>query len=269
MTRISAWPTERCSSSRTAICCTRSSLTTTSLPIVGCRALVWPPTTFSSTLAVDGLAVLRAQHLSGVAVCGGVEVAQDRVFVSHRLAQAVGLSAQAQFVDADACSPSVLPILKAATHLFAYSAVFSSATRAYLARSVIASGDSNWLVYVTFDKADVLEQAGVQVSRTRHEQHCTEGGAHLLGKTGPLSMSVSGQKLQANIFARCVRSNPTHSATRFAEGVQLLNTLAASSRRRGQLAIEQLMTSTATETRASKRQRMRQRSSSDSAGEGF
>ena len=215
-----------------------------------------------------GMAVLRAQLLSGVAVCGGVEVAQDRVFVSHRLAQAVGLSTQAQFVDADACSPSVLPILKAATHLFAYSAVFSPATRAYLAKSVIASSDSNWLVYVTFDKADVLEQAGVKVSRTRHEQHCTEGGAHLLGKTSPLSMSVSGQKMQANIFVRCARPSHSHSATRFAEGVQLLNTLAADSRRRGQLAIEQLMTSTATETRASKRQRMRQRSVSDSNGKG-
>ena len=201
-----------------------------------------------------GLAVLRAQLLSGVAVCGGVEVARDRVFVSHRLAEAVGLSTQAQFVDADACSPSVLPILNAATHLFAYSAVFSLATRAYLAGSVIASDDSNWLVYVTFDKADVLEQAGVKVSCTRHEEHCTEGGAHLLGKTSPLSMSVSGQKLQAHIFVRCTRPSSSQSATRFAEGVQLLNTLAANSRRRGQQAIEQLMTSTATETRASKRQ---------------
>lgn len=214
-----------------------------------------------------GLAVLRAQLLSGVAVCGGVEVAQDRVFVSHRLAQAVGLSTQARFVDADACSPGVLPILKAATYLFAYSAVFCLSTRAYLAESVIASSDSNWLVYVTFDEADVLEQAGVKVSRTRHEQNCTEGGAHLLGRTSPLSMSVSGQKLQANIFVRCARTSLNHSTTRFAEGVQLLRTLAADSRWRGQLAIEQLMASTATETRASKRQRMRQRSVSDSTAE--
>ena len=71
-------------------------------------------------------------------MCGGVEVAQDRVFVSHRLAQPLGLSTQAQFVDADGCSPDVLLILEAATHLVAYSAVFSAATRAYLGKSVIA-----------------------------------------------------------------------------------------------------------------------------------
>ena len=193
---------------------------------------------------------------------------QDRVFVNHLLAQAVGLSTQAQFVDADACSPGVLPILKAVTHLFAYSAVFSPATRAYLAQTVIASSDSNWLVYVTFDKADVLEQAGIKVSCTRHEQHCTEGGAHLLGKTSPLSMSVSGQKLQANIFVRCARPSHSHGETRLAKGVQLLQTLAADSCRRGLLANEQLMMSTATETRSSKRQRMRQSSFSDSTGEG-
>ena len=45
---------EACSSSsRTAICYTRSLHTTTSPPIVDCRALVWPPTTSTSTLAAD------------------------------------------------------------------------------------------------------------------------------------------------------------------------------------------------------------------------
>lgn len=40
---------------------------------------------------------------------------------------------QVHFVSSDVCHPQVLPILLAATHLFAYSAVFSAATQEYLA----------------------------------------------------------------------------------------------------------------------------------------
>ena len=69
----------------------------------------------------------------------------------------------------------------------------------------------------------VFEQACVTVS-SRHEQHWTEGGAHSLGKTSLLVMSVSGQKIQANVFARCARSNLIHRAARLTEGEELFNT---------------------------------------------
>jgi hypothetical protein len=204
-----------------------------------------------------GLAALRARILSGVAVVGGVEVARDRTFISHRLADAVQLRDYVHFIDANATSPDVLPILRAATHLFAYSAVYSRATRSYLAQEVIFCEDSNWLVYVTFDKVDVLKDAGIKVNHGSHEPHCTEGGVHWVGHTSSLSMSVSGQKMQANIFVRCTRPDAASGQHRFVAGAALLRSMAAASRQRGEEYMNNLMTSNKAETRASvKRRRM-------------
>ena len=203
-----------------------------------------------------GLAALRASLVSGVAVAGGVEVARDRVFISHRLTDAVELSERVHFVDANATTPDVLPVLRAATHVFAYSAVFSRATRSYLARELIACEDSNWLVYVTFDKVDVLQEAGIKVTIGRHEVDCTEGSVHWVGHTHSLPMSVSGQKLQANIFVRCTRPEATSSESRFATGATLLRSMAAASRQRGAADMSNLMASSQAVTRAAKRKKI-------------
>ena len=204
-----------------------------------------------------GLAALRARILSGVRVAGGLEVARDRCFISQRLAVAVELSDAVHFVDADATSPDVLPILRAATHVFAYSAVFSRATRSYLAQQLIACEDSNWLLYCTFDKVDVLEQAGVTVHVGRHEKGCTctEGGVHWVGHTPPLAMAVSGQKLQANLFVRCRRPDEQSSRARLHTGVELLRERAAQSTKRGDEQLNTLMAQQQAQTRAAKRRR--------------
>ena len=203
-----------------------------------------------------GLAALRARIVSGVLVAGGVEVVPDRAFISHRVAETVQLSDCVHFVDASAHSPSVLPILRAATHLFAYSCAFSDTTCSYLAEHVIASSDSNWLVYVTFDKPDVLLAAGMAVQCGGHDKLCTAGGVHWVGHTHSLAMSVSGQKMQANIFVRCTPPDAVNRQRRLDEGVQLLCEKSAASRERGEQEMAQLLASTKTETRAAKRKRL-------------
>ena len=114
-----------------------------------------------------GLAVLRARIMTGAKVCAGIEIATDRVFISHRLAERKDMQRQVHLVSSDVCHPQVLPILLAATQVFAYSAVFSAATQDYLA-SVLSRPDSSWLLYVTCDKTSVLKRAGLQVHTTSH-----------------------------------------------------------------------------------------------------
>ena len=145
-----------------------------------------------------GLAVLRARIISGAKVCAGIEIAQDRVSVSHRLTGKMGRQHQVHYVSSDVCSSQVLPILLAATHLFAFSAVFSTDTRNYLA-SVLTRPDSSLLVYITCDKSDVFERAGMQVHTEPHGPGCRLGGVHCLGRTKPLPMSVSAQSFTAII----------------------------------------------------------------------
>ncbi len=101
---------------------------------------------------------------------------------------------QVHFVSSDVCSPQALPILLAATHLFAFSAVFSGATQDYLA-GVLSRADSSWLVYTTCDNSDVFARAGIEVHTEPHGADCRLGGVHLLGRTKPLPMSVSTQSL--------------------------------------------------------------------------
>ena len=79
----------------------------------------------------------------------------------------------------------MLPILLAATHLFAFSAVFSAATQDYLA-GVLSRPDSSWLVYTTCDTSDVFTRAGIEVHTEPHGADCRLGGVHLLGRTKPL-----------------------------------------------------------------------------------
>ena len=113
-----------------------------------------------------GLAVLRARIVTGAKVCAGIEIAKDRVSISHQLAEKMGMKddqQQVHFVSSDVRHPQVLPILLAATHLFAYSAVFSADMQDYLA-SILSRPDSSWLLYVTCDKTSVLERAGLNPS---------------------------------------------------------------------------------------------------------
>ena len=95
----------------------------------------------------------------------------------------------------NATSPDVLPILRAATHLFAYITVCSTSTLLYLAERVIANSDSNWLVYVTFDKTSGSQDANITVhnEKHRHDDQCTRDGVHWAGRTPSTPMSVSGQ----------------------------------------------------------------------------
>ena len=98
-----------------------------------------------------GLAVLRARIVTGAKVCAGIEIVENRVSISHRLAAKLGMEDQVHFASSDVCNPQALPILLAATHLFAFSAVLSAATQDYLA-GVLSRPDSSWLVYVSCDK---------------------------------------------------------------------------------------------------------------------
>ena len=150
-----------------------------------------------------GLAVLRARIVTGAKVCAGIEIAEDRVTISHRLAAKLGMQDQAHFVSSDVCNPQALPILLAATHLFAFSAVFSAATQDYLA-GVLSRPDSSWLVYVSCDKLDVFTRAGIEVHTEPHGANCRLGGVHFLGRTKSLSMAVSSQAFTACIYLRCV-----------------------------------------------------------------
>ena len=164
-----------------------------------------------------GLAVLRARIMTGAKVCAGIEIATDRVSISHRLAEKMdmreGDKQQVHFVSSDVCHPQVLPILLAATHLFAYSRVFSADTQDYLA-NVLSRPDSSWLLYVTCDKTSVLERAGLTVHTEPHGPECRLGGVHLLGHTKPLSMSASSQGFTACIYLRCVTSADCDSRCR-------------------------------------------------------
>ena len=150
-----------------------------------------------------GLAVLRARILTGAKVCAGIEIAEDRVSISHRLAEKMGMQEQVHFVSSDVCNLQVLPILLAATHLFAFSSVFSAATQDYLA-GVLSRPDSSWLVYTTCDASDVFTRAGIEVHTQPHGADCRLGGVHLLGRTKPLSMAVSSQAFTACIYLRCI-----------------------------------------------------------------
>ena len=180
-----------------------------------------------------GLAVLRAHILlRKAAMCAGIEIAQDRVNISVRLAahmqEDMPSGSFAQFVAGAVEDADVLPILLASTHLFAYSAVFSSATRDYIAANVLRRDDSLWLVYVTFDSLTVFERAGLIIHTEPHGPDCSLGGAHLLGRTKSLPMAVSKQKLTANILLRC--QPPASSRARdetWQRGIQLLNQRAA------------------------------------------
>ena len=171
-----------------------------------------------------GLAVLRARIMTGAKVCAGIEIAEDRVSISHRLAEKMDQQ-QVHFVSFDVCHPQVLPILLAATHLFAYSAVFSADTQGYLA-NVLSRLDGSWLLYVTCDKTSVLERAGLTVHTEPHGPDCRLGGVHLLRHTKPLSMSTSSsQGFIAHIYLRCVA--PSHAgagvrSTQWAAGMATL-----------------------------------------------
>ena len=173
-----------------------------------------------------GLAVLRARVISGARVCAGIEIAQDRVFISHQLAELAGMQDQAQFVAANVEDEDVLPILLAATHLFSYNAVFSDATCEYIAR-VLRREDSNWLVYVTFDKLHVFTQAGITIHTEPHAPGCCLGGVHLLGRTKPLAMSVSNQSLTASILLRCIPPSPRQREKTWKRGTAVLTQLSS------------------------------------------
>ena len=168
-----------------------------------------------------GLAVLRARIVTEVKVCAGIEIVEDRVSISHRLAEKVGMQKQVHFVSSDVCSPQALPILLAATHLFAFSAVFSAATQDYLA-SVLSRPDSSWLVYTTCDTSDVFTRAGIEVHTEPHGAECKLGGVHLLGHTKPLSMAVSSQAFTAFTYLRCVPPNTVVRARAWATGMATL-----------------------------------------------
>ena len=196
-----------------------------------------------------GLAVLRARIISGAKVCAGIEIAEDRVFISQRLAKEMGMQDRAQFVAADVQDVEVLPILLAATHLFAYSAVFSSATRDYLA-SVIGRQDSSWLVYVTFDKLDVFTRAGIAVHTEPHGADCRMGGVHLLGRTKPLAMSVSNQALTASILLRCVPPSPHRRDETWKSGLSVLAHRSAVAAHRAEMAHAATLTSLKCTTRS-------------------
>ena len=198
------------------------------------------------------LAVLRAKLLTRAKVCAGVEIAEDRVSISHRLAGQMGMQEQVHFVASDVCHSQVLPILLAATHIFAYSAVFSPPTQDYLAH-MLARPDSSWLVYVTCDKTDVLERAGVDAHTEPHGSDCQLGGVHLLGRTRPLSMSVSKQSFSACIYLRCVPASAGARAAAWATGMAtLLESSAAAALRASEEMNRTLTSSPRRETRSTR-----------------
>ena len=198
-----------------------------------------------------GLPVLRARIVSGAKVCAGIEIAKDRVSVSHQLTEKMDMQDQVHFVPSDVCNPQVLPILLAATHLFAFSAVFSDPTRDYLAK-VVSRSDSSWLVYATCDKADVLERAGIEVHTEPHGPDCRLGGVHLLGQTKSLSMAVSSQGFRAFIYLRCVASNPREQATTWAAGVAALRERSEAARLQASEEMDSTLTSSRRETRSTR-----------------
>ena len=200
-----------------------------------------------------GLPVLRARIVTGAKVCAGIEIAEDRVSISHRLAGQLGMQDQVHFVSSDVCHPQVLPILLAATHLFVFSAVFSVDTQDYLA-SVLSRPDSSWLLYVACDKTDSLARAGITVHTEPHGPDCRLGGVHLLGRTRPLPMSVSKQSFSACIYLRCVPASAGVRAAAWATGMAtLLERSTAAALRASEEMSRTLTSSLRRETRSTRR----------------
>ena len=198
-----------------------------------------------------GLAVLRARIVSGAKVCAGIEVAEDRVSISHRLASKIGMQHQVDYVSSDVRNSRVLPILLAATHVFAFSAVFSTDTQDYLAR-VLTRPDSTWMVYITCDKEDVFVRAGMQVHTEPHGPDCRLGGVHLLGRTRPLPMSVSAQSFTATIYLRCVPPDAEVRATRWAAGMATLLERSEAARLQASEEMDSTLSSSRRETRSTR-----------------
>jgi hypothetical protein len=136
-------------------------------------------------------------------VRAGIVVAEDRVFISHRLAAAMGVQDRAHFSAADAQDPEVLPILFVATHLFAYSAVFSSATQVTWPASF--RDDSSWLVYVTFDRLDVFTGVGITVHTEPHGADCR------MGWSAPAGSHQTFDHVRVESSALCLHSVAMHS----------------------------------------------------------
>ena len=198
-----------------------------------------------------GLAVLRARLVAGAKVCAGIEIAEDRVSISHRLAGKVGMQDQVHFVSSDVCNLQVLPILLAATHLFAFSAVFSAATQDYLA-GVLSRPDSSWLVYTTCDTSDVFTRAGIEVHTEPHGADCRLGGVHLLGRTKPLVMAVSSQGFTASIYLRCVPPGTGVRAAAWTAGMATLRQRSEAAALQASEEIQRTLMSASCETRSRK-----------------
>jgi hypothetical protein len=195
-----------------------------------------------------GRAVLHAKVQTGVSVCAGIEVAKDRCFISHRLAEEVGLSGQVQFIAADFCDPVVRPVLLAATHLFAYSRAFSDATRRYLARA-LQDEESRWRVYITCDPPGVLQSCGVVVHADLHWPSCDLGGVHAIGKLRSMKMAVSGEQHTLYVYVRCQRPAALRAEHSMGE-LEALTRLSEETATEGRAALASTLTTTQRFTRA-------------------
>jgi hypothetical protein len=168
-----------------------------------------------------GLQVLRCSILCHESVlCSGIEIAIDRCITSQQIANGMGLDRRAMFVAGNACSSEFLEVLRGATHLFAFSAVFHPHTRRYIAENVLAWKDSNWLVYISFDKRRVLEEAGIPVHAVPHSESCRLGGVHEAGQITAVT-SIAGERHTGFFYVRCCSSAETHDSA-WTSGVSAL-----------------------------------------------
>jgi hypothetical protein len=198
-----------------------------------------------------GLPVMRARVLSGAQICGGVEVVAERCEISHRIAADVSMKAQVLFATGDVCNPALRPILLAATHIFAFSAVFHPDTRAYLA-SALSGDDSSWQVYVTCDKPQVMQKAGLVVHTSLHTDGCCLGGAHLLGSKS-LKMVSSKENKMAYYLLRCKQPDAQLRQKAWEMGIPLLTQQSAQSAQTGEQVYQAMLKECTVQTRAQRK----------------
>ena len=98
------------------------------------------------------------------------------------MAIAESMEGQLYLLAVGMCDAKVLPVLMAATHLFAYNRAISYDPRAYLANT-IQHTHSQFVLYISFDHPNImLQQWGVQLHGDLHwSSECDKGGVHVTG----------------------------------------------------------------------------------------
>ena len=152
-----------------------------------------------------GRACIHAYAQTGLCLCAGVEIAEDRCYTSIWIAKKAGEDGGPRFFAANVEKLRVLPVLRAATHLYSYDAVFSPTTQQYLA-DFLRDPLSCWLLYISCNTPTTMRDSGVQLHFEPHLPGCRLGGVHVVGKM-EVKMAFSGTGHTMFFYVRCVRTS--------------------------------------------------------------